>query len=152
MRVWRYTLTPKRRLSGITRPGLREGALIRDGDGVADVHPWPELGDAPLDEQLVRLARGETPPLTARSLEFARIDKEARVRGESLFAGLQIPASHWPGNDPPLQFDTAKVKGAREPDAFFERIRAEGSRLMPSGGSGFGFDDLLEKLPWKKLA
>ncbi|HEX9162452.1 MAG TPA: hypothetical protein VF980_12150 [Thermoanaerobaculia bacterium] len=80
MWVWRYTLTPKRRLSGIARPGLREGAPIRNGDGVADVHPWPELGDAPLDEQLVRLAR------------------------------------------------------------------------MPPGGSGFGFDDLLEKLPWKKLA
>lgn len=278
MWVHRYTLKPKRALSAIARPGVRHGALIRAGGGFADVHPWPELGDAPLDEQLARLARGETTPLTARSLRFAEADAAARVRGESLFAGLAIPASHWPGNEPPPEFDTAKIKGAAAPpprvrlrldfngtltpqefvrvaatlpreridfvedpcpydaatwrglrsstglrlaldrgsaiegvdvlvvkpavqpmpetglevvvtsymdhaigqiaaawvaatnghrvsrrcglfthvlfesDPFFERMRAEGSHLLPPEGTGFGFDDLLETIPWKKLA
>ncbi|HUP60363.1 MAG TPA: enolase C-terminal domain-like protein [Thermoanaerobaculia bacterium] len=288
MQLWacRYTLTPRRTLSAIARPGAREGALIRAGNGFADVHPWPELGDAPLDEQLALLARGETTPLTRASLHHARTDADARERGVSLFDGLRIPLSHWPGDDPPEVFDTAKVKGAAslppdvrlridfnatlraeelvhladalpkeridfvedpcpydadvwsalraqtglrlafdinvpsprlrgegqgegfdvlihkpalhaefpesnrevvvtsymdhpvgqfhaayvasthpvsarcglfthvlyESNPFIERVRAEGARLLPPEGTGIGFDDLLEKLPWKKLA
>ncbi len=283
MWIWRYTLKPKRALSAIAQPGVREGALIRVGDGFADVHPWPELGDAPLDEQVRRLARGDTTPLTAQSLRFAEADSEARRRGESLFKELTIPMSHWPGAEPPSDFDTAKVKcgaagpggvlparvrlrldfnatltsdeferialtlpreridfvedpcpydaatwtrlrertGLRlaldrgrqtdgvdvlvvkpavqrfpdsrteivvtsymdhaigqmaaawvaasnadrvsdrcglfthvlfEPDAFFDRIRSDGPRLLAPEGTGVGFGDLLEKLPWKKLA
>jgi hypothetical protein len=38
MWVHRYTLTPKRALSAIAAPGPRQGALIRIGDGVADLH------------------------------------------------------------------------------------------------------------------
>lgn len=278
MFVHRYALTPKRPLSGIARPGPRLGALLRVGEGFADVHPWPELGDAPLDEQLARLARGDTTAITERALEHARIDGAARLRGQSLFDGLRIPASHWPGNNPPPGFDTAKIKGAHdlpdqvrlridfngslqpdeferiaatlpreridfvedpcpydaetwkrlrrrtglrlaldrgvasdgvdvlvvkpavqsmpdtpleivvtssmdhalgqmtaawtaganaqrmsrrcglfthvlfESDPFFERIRADGAYLLPPEGTGFGFDDLLESLPWKKLA
>jgi O-succinylbenzoate synthase len=110
--IWysEYALHPRRALSAIATPGLRRGALIRAGSGFADVHPWPELGDAAVDEQLAILARGETTALTARSLEMARADGEARERGVSLFEGLTVPASHWPGNDPPRGFDTVKVK------------------------------------------
>jgi o-succinylbenzoate synthase len=38
-----------------------------------------------------------------------------------------------------------------EPDAFIERIGREGARLLPPRGTGIGFDDLLEKLPWKPI-
>jgi O-succinylbenzoate synthase len=276
---WRYELTPKRRLSAVAAEGARRGALIRVDGGVADVHPWPELGDLPLDEQLARLARGETTALTHASLEFASIDAAARRDGRSLFDGLTIPPSHWPGPDPPPEFDTVKLKsidvipdrvrlridfnatltaeefvqiGATLPreridfiedpcpydavvwrelraktglrlaldrapsswcplssydvlilkpaiqaipcsdteivvtshmdhpigqlcaayaaatanitstcglithvlfenDAFIERMRIDGTRLVPPGGTGWGFDDLLEKLPWEKL-
>lgn len=271
-----YELRPKRPLSAIAGP--RRGALLRAGDGFADVHPWPELGDAPIDEQLARLARGETTPLTEASLEFAGIDAAARRAGRNVFDGLTIPPSHWPGADPPPQFDTVKLKtldvipdrvrlridfnarltadefvrvaatlpreridfvedpcpydeatwaelrertGLRlaldmergdkpphsidvlvikpayqeipcddaeivvtsymdhplgqlcaayaaataritttcglvthvlyEPDAFIERMRIDGTRLVPPGGTGFGFDDLLEALPWRRL-
>jgi o-succinylbenzoate synthase len=271
---WRYELAPKRRLSAIARDAPREGALIRVGGGFADVHPWPELGDLPLDEQLALLARGETTALTRRSLSFASIDARARLASRSLFEGLTIPPSHWPGSDPPAAFGVAKLKsierlpervrlridfnatltadeflqlrlpgeridfiedpcpydpatwrmlrektGLRlaldrevaeegvdvlvvkpavqempstsreivvtsymdhaigqffaafvaashritnvcglfthvlyEPDPFFERVRADGARLLAPGGTGIGFDDLLESLPWKKLA
>lgn len=110
--VHRYTLVPRRSLSAVAARGPREGALLRAGAGFADVHPWPELGDAPLDEQLALLARGETTPLTRASLHFARIDADARARGVSLFEGLSIPESHWPGVEPPPGFDTVKLKDA----------------------------------------
>lgn len=266
MYVHRYEL---RMRSG----AVREGALLRVGDGFADVHPWPELGDAPLDEQLALLGDGEVTPLTRASLHCAVIDHEARRRGVSLFDGLTIPSSHWPGPDPPPEFDTVKLKrvaevpaGVRiridfnarltaeeflriaetlpheridfiedpcpydeevwrelrertelrlaldrfsgnadvlvhkpalqtewpvhedvvvtsymdhaigqfyaayvaathatnprcglmthvlyEPDAFFERVERDGARLLPPGGTGLGFDDLLERLPWKSI-
>ncbi|HEX3068174.1 MAG TPA: enolase C-terminal domain-like protein [Thermoanaerobaculia bacterium] len=107
---WPYELIPRRALSAIAAPGPRRGALIRVDDGFADVHPWAELGDAPLDEQLAMLARGETTPLTAASLRFAAIDAAARREGRSVFDGLSIPPSHWPGPDPPPGFDTVKLK------------------------------------------
>ena len=114
MRVWihRYRLVPKRSLGASARPGPRDGALLRFGDGFADLHPWPELGDPPLDEQLAVLSRGGTTRQIAASMRLAAADADARRRGVSLFAGLTIPASHWPGSDPPAEFDTAKVKGA----------------------------------------
>ena len=110
--IWfcRYELTPRRVLSALAGARVRHGALIRTETGFADVHPWPELGDATIDEQLVRLARGSMTSLTAASMRFAKIDGEARERGVSLFDALMIPESHWPGDDPPSQFDTAKVK------------------------------------------
>jgi O-succinylbenzoate synthase len=268
MYVHRYRLIPR---SGAAP---REGALIRLDGGFADVHPWPELGDAPLDEQLVLLTRGEATQLTRASLHWAAVDAEARRRGVSLFEGLTIPLSHWSGNEPPAGFDTVKIKGVQpvpehvriridfngrlspsefvdiaaalpreridfiedpcpydpalwrslsertglrlaldrfegvagvlvhkpalhasfpsfpgeivvtsymdhpvgqyfaacvaasndvsprcglfthalyEPDAFIERIRADGTRLLPPGGTGIGFDDLLEDLPWTKI-
>ena len=39
-----------------------------------------------------------------------------------------------------------------EPNEFSDAIRADGARLLPPPGSGIGFDDLLERLPWKTLA
>ncbi|MGI8601905.1 MAG: hypothetical protein ACR2OZ_02790 [Verrucomicrobiales bacterium] len=39
-----------------------------------------------------------------------------------------------------------------EPDAFLERVQLDGEgRLLPPSGTGLGFDDLLESLPWQKL-
>ncbi|HEX8154500.1 MAG TPA: hypothetical protein VF698_15305 [Thermoanaerobaculia bacterium] len=104
---WRYSLVPRARLGGVARPGVREGALIRVGDGYADVHPWPELGDLPLDAQL----RSLHTPLMRCSLRFAALDGAARREGRSLFDGLTIPLSHWSGNEPPAGFDTVKIKG-----------------------------------------
>jgi O-succinylbenzoate synthase len=262
-------------LSAIATAGPRHGALIRVDGGFADVHPWLELGDAPLNEQLAGLARGETTSLAAASLFFAAIDATARREGRSLFDGLTIPPSHWPGPDPPAGFDTVKLKsidripdhvrlridfnatltadeferiaatlpreridfiedpcpydaatwralrtrtGLRlaldrgtgsedvdvlvvkpavqkipasraeiiitsymdhpvgqlcaayaaaevgitatcglvahvlyEADPFIERMQIDGARLIPPGGTGFGFDDLLEALPWRRI-
>ena len=131
MWIHRYTLVPRRSLSPLAGARPRQGALLRAGDGFADIHPWPELGDAPLDEQLARLARSEVTPLTARSLACAVLDGEARRAGRSLFDGLTIPRSHWPGDDPPPDFDTAKIKSIdRIPPEVWLRIDFNG-RLTP---------------------
>ena len=120
---WPYALKPKRALSALAGDAPRRGALIRAGDGFADVHPWPELGDATIDEQLALLARGGTTPLTRRSLWFAA---EWRL---GMFDGLTIPRSHWPGSDPPEEFDMAKVKmpGGTLPDRVRLRLDFNGN-------------------------
>lgn len=110
--TWRYELVPRVRLSALAGSRPRRGALIRVDGGFADVHPWPELGDLDIDEQLALLGRGKTTGITAASLRFAAIDAEARRRGVSLFAGLVVPESHWlwQGGEVPPAFDTLKIK------------------------------------------
>jgi O-succinylbenzoate synthase len=78
----------------------RHGALLRvdypDGKtGYADLHPWPELGDESLQEQLIKIKKGLLTQLTKRSLYFAKMDAEARANGVSLLAGRKIPLSHY---------------------------------------------------------
>jgi O-succinylbenzoate synthase len=112
-----YELVARRALNARATELRRRGALIEVDGGYADVHPWPELGDAPLDEQLALLARGETTSLTRASLRFAALDAAARTAGRSLFDGVTIPKSHWPGADTPPGFDTVKIKCGPDFDA-----------------------------------
>ncbi|HYR29208.1 MAG TPA: hypothetical protein VEU30_12130 [Thermoanaerobaculia bacterium] len=120
--------------------------MIHVGDGFADVHPWPELGDAPLDEQLALLARGETTALTRASLHWASIDADARRRGVSLFQGLTIPESHWSGNEPPAAFDTVKTKGVM-PVPEHVRIRIDFNARLSSAE----FLRIAETLPRERI-
>ena len=71
------------------------GALICVDGGYGCVHPWPEFGDAPVEEQLRLLSEGVTTPVTAMALRCAEIDGAARRAGASLFEGLEIPRSHY---------------------------------------------------------
>lgn len=105
-----YELVARRALNARASELRRRGALIQVDGGFADVHPWRELGDAPLEEQLALLARGKTTPLTRASLRFARMDGAARADGRWLFEDVTIPQSHWPGGEPPDGFDTVKLK------------------------------------------
>lgn len=117
---WRYTLRSAKGLNAASARTEHEGALIRVGDGFGCLHPWPELGDLPLDAQLRALADGEAfhTPLVAGALECARHDGEARREGRSLFV-QPIPESHWlvrDGDDPGFArsdgFSIAKIKGS----------------------------------------
>ncbi len=107
-------------LEGIPPFKNREGALLlveyNDGKiGYCDCHPWHELGDLPLAQQLSLLNEGITTPLTAQSLTFAKIDANARVNKCNLFTNLKIPLSHYlvkSFEEPiPEQFTTVKIKG-----------------------------------------
>jgi O-succinylbenzoate synthase len=80
---------------GRSAGAVRHGALLRFtfpewGYGYADCHPWPELGDAPLDEQLRALARGRFTRLTERSYGQARVDAQARCARESAFQQFDV--------------------------------------------------------------
>ncbi len=82
------------------RLSRRSGALLkvifRDGlTGYGDCHPWPELGDLPLKEQLNCLVDNRTTKLTKQSLKFARIDAEGRGEKKNLLRSLNVPKSHY---------------------------------------------------------
>lgn len=110
----------------------REGALLKfefekGNVGYADCHPWPELGDAPLAEQLKLLGAGRFTSLTSQSMIFSMLDGNARRRKENVFHGLTIPKSHFLVLEPdrdrdqeiveaPLNgFTSIKIKVGRKP-------------------------------------
>jgi o-succinylbenzoate synthase len=91
-----YELRAKSAL-GTSAATVRHGALLRFefdefGPGYADCHPWPELGDAPLAQQLATLGRGGFTRLSERSYAQARVDAQARALGRSVFNELDTDA------------------------------------------------------------
>jgi O-succinylbenzoate synthase len=106
----------------------REGALLQiafeNSVGYADIHPWPEMGDKPLNEQVSLLKKGVLTPLTTRSLYFAKMDAEARSQKKYLFEDVQIPESHKliisPDEPIPHSFTTVKIKA--EPATDLKKI------------------------------
>lgn len=91
----------------------RVGALIKvkfadDVTGFADLHPWPELGDLQLEDLLAQIQSAHPPAMVQRCFALARADAEARRDRKSLFAGLELPQSHYLIADL-LQFPAAGV-------------------------------------------
>ena len=127
--IWisRYELRPLTVLSARAAKAPRAGALLRVGHGFADLHPWPELGDKPLDEQLTLLASGTTTPSTRASLLLAEADGEARAIGKSLFHGLTIPVSHYLRLSSEGEIDIEEL--ARQG---FERIKVKAGKDLDS--------------------
>lgn len=127
----RYGLKLRGDAGGNARSGRRvlEGFLIRVDGGVGCVQPWPELGDATLEEQWQALREGRNTPLLERARVCAAADAAARREGRSLFEGLVVPRSH------------CTVTG----EADFKALRAEGfDTVKLKGGKNWG--EVLEKL------
>lgn len=85
-----YFLQPVNALNAVSLKSKRSGALLKieqdNGSiGYADLHPWPELGDLALDEQLKFLAQGQFTDLTLQSIWLAQRDAEMRDRQENGF-------------------------------------------------------------------
>lgn len=93
--VWEYRLVSHAYLNTKTTRRVHRGALLRIGGGYGCVHPWPEFGDAPLEQLLERAKEGSYPELVKAALSCAHVDAEARARGVSIFEGLTIPRSHY---------------------------------------------------------
>lgn len=94
-----YELHSPHPLNALSKDFKRQGALLRltfapHVIGYADCHPWPELGDAPLQEQLERLLHQQMTPLTCCAVALAQVDAQARAQGKSLLQH-PIPASHF---------------------------------------------------------
>lgn len=90
-----YSLRSRGSLNAVSQRREFHGALIKVDDGFGCLHPWPEFGDAPIDEQLKILREGGTSEVIERALCMAAVDGAARRRGVSLFQGLEIPPSHF---------------------------------------------------------
>lgn len=150
MRIWvaRYQLRPLKSLNRLVATGasasantsFRQGALLRidesGASGYADLHPWPELGDLRLEDQLDLLARGCPTSQATRSLTLARLDREARAQGRSAFDDLRIPGNHFLVSDPlsftrddlekviEAGFPAIKLKVGRDPDREVKKLTA----------------------------
>lgn len=95
-----YVLKAKSLLNNRSNQTLREGALLKihfdqGFIGYADCHPWVELGDLPLMQQLSLLKQKVLTSLTQSSIHWAHLDAEARSQNRSLLAHQSIPPSHF---------------------------------------------------------
>ena len=135
--IHRYTLKSLGALNASSTKYHHEGALIKVGEGYGCMHPWPELGDVPLDGLFKVLKEGGTTPTIRAALQCAREDGKAREEGRSLFEGLQVPQSHTTLMMNEADFDKAvaagftvvKVKTGRDLEQEREFILAQAERF-----------------------
>lgn len=157
---WKYTLRSAQPLNAQSSRTEHDGALIRlENGGVGCIHPWPELGDLPLSEQLKILQEGGETPLICEALKCALIDGGMRSnRGKSLFIH-PIPESHWlagkcdePSDVKKEGFTTVKIKGSSdlvELKKRVERWTLEGFRIRIDMNESVGLRDFLRF--WEEL-
>ncbi len=108
------------------------GFLLRTGaGGHGCVHPWPELGDAPVETQLALWKAGLSTPLLENALKCAELDAAAREEGCSLFAGLAIPRSHHSVSGDAL--DALDVEAVRAEGFTHVKVKVSGDvgRVLP---------------------
>ena len=106
-----YLLKSGTALNAVSQRRVFAGALICVNDGYGCVHPWPEFGDAPVEEQLRLLAEGITTPVTEMALQCAAVDGEARLERlgvEKGVRGLRLPERRQH-----LGVETVRVAGLR---------------------------------------
>lgn len=142
-----YTLKPFSSLNAVSLPTAREGVLFKiewDSDltGYADLHPWPELGDLSLEEQLAALRAGKITPQMEQTIWLARRDADARALKRNLFdLGTPVRNNYLlthaedvkPGFLDPIKvdgFDTIKVKVGRD-------LQEEAEALIHIAAAGF---------------
>lgn len=92
--IARYRLRSRGFLNAVSNRREFEGVLIEVDGGFGCIHPWPELGDPPLEKCLADLAGERRWPIVRRALRCAEFDRAARVFDESLFDEMEVPASH----------------------------------------------------------
>lgn len=138
---------PRQSLNAASSKRQRQGSLLKvqweDGlVGYADLHPWPELGDLPLREQLLQLSLGNYTPQVQQSLCLARWDAELRSEGKNIFdVGVPIKNNFLVSDISVMTaeslqtvklqgFDTLKIKVGKDP-------QEEKHFLNQLSGSGF---------------
>lgn len=92
--ISRYRLKARGLLNSVTNRREFEGVLIRLDGGYGCIHPWPELGDPPLEKCLADLAGARRWPIVRRALRCAELDRVARQFEHSLFEDMEVPDSH----------------------------------------------------------
>lgn len=149
--ISRYRLKARGFMNALSNRREFEGALIQIDGGFGCIHPWPELGDPPLEKCLVDLAGSRRWPVVRRAIRCAEYDRAARVFDHSLFEEMEIPRSHATlakaeigGVILALEagFTTVKMKAGRDPVAemkFLEAMVAE----FPALGWRLDFNESL---------
>jgi O-succinylbenzoate synthase len=92
--ISRYRMKARGALNSVARRTEFEGALIQIDGGFGCIHPWPELGDPPLEKCLADLAGARRWPIVRRAIRCAEYDRAARVHDYSLFEEIEVPESH----------------------------------------------------------
>ena len=135
--ISRYRLKARGLLNSISRRREFDGVLIQIDGGFGCIHPWPELGDPPLEKCLVDLAGARRWPIVRRAIRCVELDRVARVFDHSLFEEMEVPESHASlakGNVAEVAlaveagFSTVKLKTGRDPAAeakFLDDMAAE---------------------------
>lgn len=113
----RYELTPWHEIGGLVGAGPRQGALLKvewsNGlMGYADIFPWTEYGDAPIDEQIKALARGKISTLVEQAIWLAKKDADLRKNRKNAFLGAPKIKNHFLVGDF-TKFSDANMKEAR---------------------------------------
>lgn len=121
--IHRYTLRSRQALNAKSVRLEHQGALICVHGGYGGLHPWPELGDGTLDQQLELWTSGEGSPLIRAAMTCAQADGQARREGRSLFDGLTIPRSHATLPMDELAFEKAVAAG-------FDRVKVKMGRNL----------------------
>lgn len=89
-----YRLRARGFLNAVSARREFEGVLIRAGQGYGCIHPWPELGDPPLEKCIEDLKGRRFWPIVRRAMRCAEYDDAARCAEESLFEEMEVPPSH----------------------------------------------------------
>ena len=92
--ISRYRLKARGFLNSVSNRREFEGVLIRVNGGYGCIHPWPELGDPPLEKCLADLAGPRRWAIVRRALRCAEFDSVARQFEHSLFEEMEVPDSH----------------------------------------------------------
>jgi o-succinylbenzoate synthase len=153
--VARYVLQLRGAANSRAAGLARQGALVLAGDGVGCVQPWPELGQAGLDEELAGLADGRPGRLGRAALAFARADGKARRAGRWLFDGVEVPSSHYSwcgglGDDENIRLclvgghGSVKLKAGRDLAAARAQL-VRLAQLLPGMALRIDFNGVLEE-------
>lgn len=116
MTIWysTYQLFPRGTINSKSKAKFRKGALLRvrysEGQvGYADICPFSEMGDAPLELELRALSQGKPKKIGARALHFAEMDAFAREQKRSLYSLSNKIKNHYLISDLG-RFDGSKLK------------------------------------------
>jgi O-succinylbenzoate synthase len=137
--ITRYRLKSRGLMNSISNRRVFEGVLIQINGGYGCIHPWPELGDPPLEKCLADLAGERRWPIVRRALRCVEFDAVARRFEHSLFEEMDVPESH----ATLAKNDVAEV--ARAVEAGFAQVKLKLGR-DPAAEARF-LDDMAAEYP-----
>lgn len=138
MKFWtsKYELFPWHAIGSVADNKPREGALLKvqwpnGAIGYADIFPWPEFGDASLDEQIKALARGKLSNVVEQSIWLAKKDAVWRRDGKNIHSGAAKVKNHYLISDF-MKFTDENMKEAKS--AGFTTFKIKVGRAVDEEG------------------